>query len=68
MRVLLETQHGRKLSLDALHRVLPDTVRPPEGTPNHDVAGNGPIAKVRRYTPVRALVANTQAYARFEQL
>ena len=46
IQAVLELRHGRKLSLDALHRVLANAARPPEGTPNHDVAGNGPIAKV----------------------
>jgi putative DNA-invertase from lambdoid prophage Rac len=46
IQAVLEAQHGRKLSLDALHRMLADTARPSKGTPNHDVAGNGPIAKV----------------------
>ena len=39
---VLAAQHGRKLSLDALHRVLADAARPPDATRNHDVAGNGP--------------------------
>jgi DNA invertase Pin-like site-specific DNA recombinase len=46
IQAVLETQHGRKLSLDALHRVLADTARPPEGTPNHDVAGDGPASEM----------------------
>ena len=44
IQAVLETQHCRKLSLDALDRVLAVPVRPPEGTPKNDVAGNGPIA------------------------
>lgn len=40
IQAVLEAQHGRKLSLDALHRVLADTVQPSAGTPNRDIAGD----------------------------
>lgn len=45
-QAVLEAQHGRKLSLDALHRVLAETARSPEGTPSQDVAGDGPVSQV----------------------
>jgi hypothetical protein len=42
IQAVFEAQHGRKLSLDALHRVLAAPARPPERAPDDDVAGNGP--------------------------
>ncbi len=45
-QAVLEAQHGRKLSLDALHRVLAETARSPEGTPSQYVAGDGPVSQV----------------------
>jgi hypothetical protein len=43
---VLEAQHGRKLSLDTLHRVLADSARPPKAKPNDDVAGVRPASEV----------------------
>ena len=48
IQAVLEAQHGRKLSLDALHRVLADTAQSAERSPNHDVASNGALSEALR--------------------
>ena len=47
IKAVLQAQHGRKLSLDALHRVLADAARSPTGTTNQDVAGIEPDSEAR---------------------
>jgi putative DNA-invertase from lambdoid prophage Rac len=46
IQAVLETQHGRRLSLDALHRVLSASAQLAAGTPNREVASNGRGSKV----------------------
>jgi DNA invertase Pin-like site-specific DNA recombinase len=46
IQAVLETQHGRRLSLDALHRVLSASAPLAAGTPNREVASNGRGSKV----------------------
>jgi DNA invertase Pin-like site-specific DNA recombinase len=46
IQAVLETQYGRRLSLDALHRVLSASAQLAAGTPNREVASNGRGSKV----------------------
>lgn len=46
IQAVIEAQHGRKLSLDALHRVLSAPERLEERVSNHDVANNKPVLEV----------------------
>jgi DNA invertase Pin-like site-specific DNA recombinase len=46
IQAVLETQHVRRLSLDALHRVLSAPAQLAAGMPNREVASNGRGSKV----------------------